>query len=119
MNTPVVEVPIEMSGSMPDGAQSIIEKFKTQDLSGFEALEYLRALETKHDEDLRVYSRFIEVVHPGDSNFERDKCESCGRWITETGGYRLKGLSGIYHDRFCLEQGIFHLDDPQRGGSTD
>ena len=39
MNTPVVEVPIEMSGSMPDGAQSIIEKFKTQDLSGFEALE--------------------------------------------------------------------------------
>jgi len=119
MSTPVVELPVEVSASLPNEAESIIEKFKTQDLSGFEALEYLRALETKHDEDLRVYSRFIEVVQPGDSNFERDKCESCGRWITETGGYRLKGLSGIYHDRFCLEQGIFHLDDPQRGGSKD
>jgi hypothetical protein len=119
MSTTAVEAPVEASGSMPNEAESIIEKFKTQDLSGFEALEYLRALEIKHDEGLRVYSRFIEVVQTGDSNFERDKCESCGRWITETGGYRLQGLPGIYHDRFCLEQGIFYKDDPHRGGSKD
>ena len=119
MSTPVVELPVEMSGSMPNEAISIIEKFKTQDLTGFETLENLRTLETKHDEDVRVYSRFIEAVQPGDGNFERDKCESCGRWITETGGYRLKGLPGIYHDRFCLEQGIFYKDDPHRGGSKD
>jgi hypothetical protein len=117
MNTPVVEIAFEMSGSMPNEAESIREKFKTQGLSGFEALEDLRTLETKHDEDLQVYSRFIEAVQPGDSKFKNDKCDSCGRWIMETGGYRLKGLPGVYHDLFCIEQGIFHEDDPQRRGS--
>jgi hypothetical protein len=119
MSMPVVEVPVEVSGSMPDKAESIVEKFKTQDLLGFEALKYLRALNTKHDDDLRDYSRFIEVIQPRDSDFEKDKCESCGMWITTTGGYLLQGLPGIYHDRFCLEQGIFHKDEPQRGGSKD
>ena len=39
MSTPVVELPVEVSASLPNEAESIIEKFKTQDLSGFEALE--------------------------------------------------------------------------------
>src|SRR5579862_1055136 len=117
MSTTVVELPVEVPGSMPNEAESIIETFKAQDLSGFEAIEDLRVLETKLDEDLRIYSRFIEVVQPGDSKFKNNKCDSCGRWISETGGYRLKGMPGIYHDLFCIEQGIFLKDDPQRRGS--
>ena len=121
MSKSVVEVPVEVPRSVPNEAESIIEKceekLKTQALSGFEAQKYLRALGTKHAQDLRVYSRFVEVLQPGGSGSWRGECESCGMWITITGGYRLKGLPGTYHNLFCLEQGIFYRDDPHRQGS--
>lgn len=141
MSTSVVEAPVEMSGSTPNEAEmrsgkqfvssslrlkQLIEK---EDYWGFlegeEATLYLKLISALSDEEFAAlypkqdYSHFIEVVQPGDSDVKRDRCESCGRWISETGGYRLKGLPGIYHDRFCLEQGIFHKDEPQRGGSKD
>jgi hypothetical protein len=141
MSTPVVEAPVEVLGSMSNEAEikpgkqlvssslrlkQLIEK---KDYWGFlegeEAALYLKLISALSDSEFaalypkQLYSPFIEVVQPGDSDFEKDKCESCGRWITETGGYRLKGLPGIYNDLFCLEQGIFHMDDPQRGGSKD
>jgi hypothetical protein len=141
MSTPVVEAPVEVLGSMSNEAEikpgkqlvssslrlkQLIEK---KDYWGFlegeEAALYLKLISALSDSEFaalypkQLYSPFIEVVQPGDSDFEKDKCESCGRWITETGGYRLKGLPGIYNDLFCLEQGIFHKDGPQRGGSKD
>lgn len=139
MSTSVVEAPVEMSGSTPNEAEmrsgkqfvssslrlkQLIEK---KDYWGFlegeEAALYLKLISALSDSEFAAlypklpYSRYIEVSRPGGSGSGRGECESCGIWIMETGGYRLKGLKGLYHKLFCLEHGIFYKDDPHRQGS--
>jgi hypothetical protein len=77
--------------------------------------------DTKECEGPDAYPRLIDVVQPSRDNdgYEFGNCASCGIPISQTGGFKVRGLQGTYHCCVCLEQAIFYKDDPHRKNSKE